>query len=71
MFGDNKKDCRCICSCHDRPFVSEMTIRIPYEQELNKLRHELYQKEQIIKDLAETNKHLSRRFKQKESGNAE
>ncbi len=60
MFGENKKEYRCICECHNRPFVSEMTIRISYEQEINKLRHELYQKEQIIKDLAETNKHLSR-----------
>ena len=58
MFNRDSKEC--ICDCHCRTLVSEMTIRIPYEQELNKLKHELYCKEQVIKDLAETNKHLSR-----------
>ncbi len=60
MFGD--KNNRFICDCHFRPYVSEIQIRIPYEQELNKLKHEIYIKDEIIKDLVETNKHLSRRF---------
>ncbi len=60
MFGKEKVSL-CICDCHNRPYVSEMQIRIPYEQKLNELKHEIYQKDELIKDLAETNKHLSRR----------
>jgi len=59
MFGDKEKCCCCV------PRESETMLHIKYSQRINKLEAELYEANRIIKDLAETNKHLSRAAERK------
>lgn len=55
MFGEKDKCCCC------PPRESETMIHIKYSQEIMRLKHEIDKANDVIADLAETNKHLSRK----------
>lgn len=56
MFGDKEK---CCCCCVPRE--SETMLHIKYTQRIMELQTELDRANRTVQDLAETNKHLSRR----------
>jgi len=47
-----------VCICHNMA-RSNLEVALPYIQQIHKLESTLREQEQIIKDLAETNKNLS------------